>query len=198
MNNLYEYIVNAFTRKDEKTNLEVNNLNVDCITSKNNKFELDAEGNLTVKSITAEQGLPSGAEVDILNSVYPIGSIYMSTSSTNPGNIFGGTWVSWGARRVPVGVNASDNDFKVVEKMGGTKSQELRALIGATNSDISRIGYEAQPSIAGHAYSYSIAGRDTLNNVTTLNHSTTVLQASGGNPTTIQPYITCYMWKRTQ
>ena len=30
--------------------------------------------------------------VDLLNSVYPIGSIYMSTSTTSPATLFGGTW----------------------------------------------------------------------------------------------------------
>lgn len=47
-----EYIVNSFTKKGDNVNLEIDNLNVSCITSKNNNFELDSEGNLTVKSIT--------------------------------------------------------------------------------------------------------------------------------------------------
>ena len=29
----------------------------------------------------------------ILNLTYPVGSIYMSVNSTNPGTLFGGTWV---------------------------------------------------------------------------------------------------------
>ena len=52
--NEYDYITNAFTKKGENTNLEINNLNVSCITSKNNKFELDSEGNLTVKTLNVE------------------------------------------------------------------------------------------------------------------------------------------------
>ena len=60
-----------------------------------------------------------------LLDVYPVGAIYMSTSSTNPGSIFGGTWEAWGSGRVPIGVNASDTDFATVEKTGGAKSVNL-------------------------------------------------------------------------
>lgn len=45
-----DYIINAFTKEGDNTNLELNNLNVGYITSKDNRFELDSEGNLTVKS----------------------------------------------------------------------------------------------------------------------------------------------------
>ncbi|MCJ7834552.1 hypothetical protein MUB23_03975 [Cuneatibacter sp. NSJ-177] len=57
--------------------------------------------------------------------VYPVGSIYMSTSSTNPGTLFGGTWEAWGSGRVPVGVNSSDSDFSPAGKTGGTKTINL-------------------------------------------------------------------------
>ena len=43
--NEYDYIVNAFTKEEDQTNLEVNQLTVGCITSKNNHFELDQNGN---------------------------------------------------------------------------------------------------------------------------------------------------------
>ena len=29
----------------------------------------------------------------LLNLVYPVGSIYLSSKNTNPGTLFGGTWV---------------------------------------------------------------------------------------------------------
>lgn len=29
---------------------------------------------------------------EILNIIYPVGSVYMSTNSTNPSTLFGGTW----------------------------------------------------------------------------------------------------------
>ncbi len=90
MNDEYEYIVNAFTKEGENTNLEVNNLNVTCITSPNNNFELDSDGNLTVNSIHAVEGITSFQ--DILDFIYPVGSIYLTTNLINPQVTFGGTW----------------------------------------------------------------------------------------------------------
>ena len=57
--------------------------------------------------------------------VYPVGSIYMSTSGTNPSSFLGGTWVAWGSGRVPVGVNTSDGNFNTVEKTGGSAIETL-------------------------------------------------------------------------
>ncbi len=33
---------------------------------------------------------------ELVDLVYPVGSIYMSTNSINPGGILGGTWEAWG------------------------------------------------------------------------------------------------------
>lgn len=69
-----DYIVNAFTREGDNTNLEVNNLKVGCITSKDNNFELDSARNLTVKSLTA--GDVKLASQIVRDLIYPVGFIY--------------------------------------------------------------------------------------------------------------------------
>lgn len=81
-----DYVVNAFTKTDSDVNLEVDNANIECLTSKNNKFSLDDNGNLVVNSITCNNALLS------ILDVYPIGSIYMNFINVNPSNLFGGTW----------------------------------------------------------------------------------------------------------
>ena len=63
--------------------------------------------------------------VNIFDVIYPIGSIYLSVNDTNPGTLFGGTWVAWGAGKVPVGVDASQTEFATVEKTGGNKTVDL-------------------------------------------------------------------------
>jgi hypothetical protein len=134
-----------------------------------------------------------------LSLVYPVGSIYMSVSSTNPTNYFGGSWSLWGAGRVPVCVNTSDSDFSTVQKTGGSKTVTL-----------------STSQIPSHQHSvYTEWGTDV--NLTTNPTSQTYMQlagtyagtrsvqstpvvsggGSGGSHTNLQPYITCYMWRRT-
>ena len=60
-----------------------------------------------------------------LDKIYPIGSIYLSTSMSTPdevGNALGGTWQVYGAGRTLVGVNAKEDEFNEVEKTGGSKT----------------------------------------------------------------------------
>lgn len=82
------YFKDAFTKIDDNINASFNNLSIDCLSSNNNKFSLDSDGNLTVNSITTSI---SSSETNF-NEIYPIGSIYMSVNSTNPSSLFGGTW----------------------------------------------------------------------------------------------------------
>ena len=83
------YFKDAFTKTEDKLNLEVDNANISCLTSKSNKFSLDEDGNLVVNSITTLLGSNNQSVADL---VYPVGSIYLSVNSNNPGTLFGGVW----------------------------------------------------------------------------------------------------------
>ena len=56
-----------------------------------------------------------------LGALYPIGSIYINaTNSTNPGTLLGfGTWVAFGAGKVPVGYDSTNTLFNAGEKLYG-------------------------------------------------------------------------------
>lgn len=131
--------------------------------------------------------------------IYPVGSIYMSVNNTNPSTLFGGAWTEWGEGRVPVGVDTDQTEFNIVEKTGGKKEQHLRASIGAVSSDVATIGYAATSAIPNHnIYNGVIWGnRGDTSTPRPASHATEVWQTDGTGPTTLQPYITCYMWKRT-
>lgn len=118
--------------------------------------------------------------------MYPVGSIYLSTNSTNPSQLFGGTWEQWGKGRVPVGVDTTQTEFNTVEKTGGNKvfnGIHLTSYLvdGSTQYGFSNIGNYANRTIVA---SGEIAG-SAHRGETPINISL------------LQPYITCYMWKRT-
>ena len=106
------YFKDAFTKLEDKLNLDVDNANVECITSKNNKFSMDNNGNLVVNSITANtiNSNSSSGIIDnttICNLIYPVGSIYMSVNATSPATLFGGTWESISGYYVYAGVGGN-------------------------------------------------------------------------------------------
>ena len=95
----------------------VGNVVMQAATTDENKYPTLQE----VKQLLTSQKLQSSQMLQL----YPVGSIYMSTSSTNPSSLFGGTWVAWGSGRVPVGINTGDGNFNTVEKTGGTATETL-------------------------------------------------------------------------
>ena len=62
---------------------------------------------------------------ELLDLVYPVGSVYISVNSVSPATLFGGTWAAFGAGRVMVGRDASDADFDTVEETGGEKADNV-------------------------------------------------------------------------
>lgn len=52
---------------------------------------------------------------DLLNMVYPVGSIYMSVNNVSPQTFLGGTWQAFGAGRTLVGVDTSQTEFDTVQ-----------------------------------------------------------------------------------
>ena len=149
----------------------------------------------------------------------------MSANNVSPQTFLGGTWVSWGAGRVPVGVSSSDTDFNTAEKTGGEKTHRLSVDEmpwhdhSGTNSTVETETIHTRPTggVLQHLgvntytvkydvneqtqeYMVSPAGGQTLS----VDNGTVINSQYGVRPNglgvahnNLQPYITCYMWKRT-
>ena len=147
-----------------------------------------------------------------LESLYPVGSIYMNASdNTNPGTLIGfGTWVAFGAGRVPVGIDSSDTDFDTAEETGGAKTHALTEAempkhyhslrgpsgpfssgqqSGSTTSGGNYGG--GTPDDGTSAYSTESVGGDASSGSASRGTS------NGNAHNNLQPYIVVYMWKRT-
>ena len=134
----------------------------------------------------------------INNLVYPVGSIYttVGSSATTPtqvNTLLGvGTWVAFGAGKVPVGIDASQTEFDASEETGGAKTHTLTTaeLPAHTHSytikDVDDAGSHQQIS--------DTVGTKGYNNPTVMTSSST---GSGSAHNNLQPYIVVYMWKRT-
>ena len=150
---------------------------------------------------------------DTLKKVYPVGSIYMSTVSTNPATLFGfGTWEAMPAGRVLLAQGKSS--WGTTYNAGSTGGEATHQLTvgempshnhsGSTNTTgvhthtftvtSEEIGNDSNKPTVG----YNNAGTYTTSSAG--NHSHTVTINNTGSNTAhnnMMPYISVYMWKRT-
>lgn len=190
--------------------------------SEQNKFEVGWESEFH-EDVTFHGDVSFSSLNWLLDYVYPVGSIRMTTSTTGATTFMGGTWVLWGAGKVPIGVNSSDSDFSTVEKTGGAKTVTLAvgnlpshshtlssgtvtvASGGAHTHTASKGSYKVG-SGSGSTYKYftndgstspqSISSSGSHTHTATLSGSTGT-SGSGTAVNKLPPYITCYMYKRT-
>lgn len=142
---------------------------------------------------SAAEGQPAEWTDVFAKPQFPVGYIIMTISGANPGTYLGGTWERWGAGRAIVGVDTSDTDFSTAEKTGGEKTHKLtkdempshqHTLTGAPYNSAG----PASVNNGGSGYASGVGKLDYGGAET----------AGGDKPhNNLQPYITCFIWKRT-
>lgn len=174
----------------------------------NNGSDLETE---LSQYVTAED-IASTAAVDyseILSKIYPVGSIYMSATLSTASQVnaaLGGTWVAWGSGRVPVGVDSSQTEFDTVEETGGSKYIQNHTHDIRWTSQSGRRVFMSYSS--GNVSSFDLAGWKSVNAASSDTSPTNIMAGklhdtsdnfrlmNTGNAGNLQPYITCYMYKR--
>lgn len=149
-----------------------------------------------------------------LNQVYPVGSIYLSVNSANPSTLFGGTWVAFGTGKVLMGVKSGGS----AEATGGSESATISAHTHTTANH--KLTVEEMPPHHHEILNYNENGvttdtftKNSVEGLIKKGWTGNVMTSyTGGNQahshgntgsagaatiSVVQPYITCYMWKRT-
>ncbi|MDY3034847.1 MAG: DUF859 family phage minor structural protein [Absicoccus sp.] len=137
----------------------------------------------------------NGVDLDqyILDKFHPIGSLYLSANNVNPGDLFGGTWVSYGEGRVLIGAGTGTD----------ANGKQMTFTAGATGGEYShRITIDEIPSHSHQYYSPIVqkvtaaSGGSTYGNYNKQYKIST--DSSGGDQaiSLMGPYIVGYMWRR--
>lgn len=123
-----------------------------------------------------------------VNLIYPVGSIYMSIISKNPGEIYGGIWQRIAKGRAIVGVDEDDSDFSTAEKTGGEKEHTL------TINEMPKHSHKIK---ASGSTTGGYAG--VLRNNASDGQASGFIEEEGGGQqhNNLQPYFTCYIFVRT-
>lgn len=176
-------------------------------------FYIGADGRVGVGGMptksknTGENGLLQVMGRIFADNLYPVGSIYMTTTMTSASQVgaaLGGTWEAWGAGRVPVGVDTGQTEFKTVGKTGGEKTHKL--TVDEMPNHYHDVVYGKNDSTTGVSISCTGSGNQVLNvngwawdknsNAPYGNNVYSKKTGGGKAHNNLPPYITVYMWKR--
>lgn len=142
-----------------------------------------------------------------LLAVYPVGSIYISVVSTNPGTLFGGTWVAFATGRTLVGIDTGQTEFDTVEETGGAKTHThgsasatqngtMEAMVGSALGEANTIAFKESSAYAsGQTGTYRVVGASSSSNPSFSHFTRVVGQTAAGS--SLPPYIVTYMFRRT-
>lgn len=172
--------------KENAINLKITNVSNDL---SNFKTETDTRFNTTKEELTI---LINTTIDNTINSIYPIGSVYISLTETNPGTYLKGTWEQFGQGRTLIGVGAGDD---------GTNTQEFE--VNTTGGEYKhKLVIDEMPSHNHKYYSPIVQEVVPSNNTATYGNYTksytidTDSAGGDGYHNNVQPYVTVYFWKR--
>ena len=125
----------------------------------------------------------------IWQKIYPVGAIYISTSSTNPQTLFGGTWESIQGRFL-LGVGGG----YTAGSTGGEATHTLTSAEMPKHSHGIKFGGGDTDQTMVVSRSYVQSNRWWWSDA-----SDAIVQEAGGSAAhnNMPPYLTVYMWKRT-
>lgn len=181
------------------------NLNITGVSNdlSNFKKETDTKFTATKEELT---NLINTTIDNTINSIYPIGSVYISLTETNPGTYLKGVWEQFGQGRTLIGEGTGNDGSNTMNFTAGSTggSYEHNHTYGIKLNDyysnISNLSLRNSDGSwqggvnDGSRNTYVNSGCQEGNKE--INSQTFKIEASTSNSRTMHPYITVYFWKR--
>ena len=144
--------------------------------------------------------------VNLMDLVYPVGSIYQSTSSISPAEIFGGTWVQVTDKFLKASNNSLHEGgydsstfvicarefYSTVHVNQGGSNQQSNYLVESATGGATLVN----KVVSGDSYAKMYVNANVSNSFSSTQYSVAGRQSTitlDNNPV----YITCYTWYRT-
>lgn len=148
----------------------------------------------------------------LLSTLHPVGSLYFSTSATNPAGFLGGTWEAFGAGRTIFGVDPLQAEFDAVEETGGAKTVTLTVANLPKHKHVMTHSHQTKsdPTDGGSTLAFRrsanaavATGGGMVENYTGNTGDTIYSSGDVAQPATptavnnLPPYVVTYIFKRT-
>ena len=150
-----------------------------------------SEGTMFFKKATGTVAdIDTNLVSELMLTMYPVDSIYMSTSSTSPAELFGGTWM-----RITDRFLLAASDTYTAGSTGGATTN--------THRHWQTVGFDGEGfySILGVEYSdsqvFTASTRGNVGIASANNYSTRTDATLHQTIDIMPPYLVVYMWKRT-
>ena len=181
-------IVDDVARNQTYTRADVDSL----ITGVTNRTYTKAEVNTVINN----------AKTDILDQIYPVGSIYLTLSENNPASMFGGTWQAFGQGRMLVGAgtDTDDNGVEATFEANDSGGEYVHTLTADEIPAHSHGINWNQSSFEATGFGLEAGGAFTDRAIVLVDAPRAGgTNAAGGGQAhdNMPPYLAVYMWLRT-
>ena len=175
----------AYNNGDNKTGLIIGNLD-DIEGDSNSQWVVVTDDCRMCNSLEVEGSIIGTGVTNLMKRIYPVGSIYISTVSTNPSTLFGfGTW----AQIKDTFLLAAGTTYKA-GSTGGEATHKLTVNEMPAHTHQQSVGQSSEDFIVAQGGEASWV----LNGAGTSQTGSTGGSAAHNN---MPPYLAVYVWKRT-
>lgn len=188
--------------KENAINLKITGVSNDL---SNFKTETDTKFTTTIEELTS---LINTTIDNKINSIYPIGSVYISLTKTNPGTYLKGVWEQFGQGRSLIGEGTGNDGNNTMNFTAGSTggNYEHNHTYGVKLNDhysnISNLNLRNSDGTwqggANDGRRNAYVNSACQENNKEVNSQTFKIEATTSNSITMYPYITVYFWKRVK